>query len=134
MGQTPKFVAAAKPEAFLFENVPGLLEGENQEYFAFLIDSLRHPAADLSYSVLAAVFNAADFGAPQMRSRLFIVGLRERTTRDVSDIFDRIKASAKYDSTRWPTLKTILTREKDAPGWMRWPYGQLRGKKIGRIG
>jgi site-specific DNA-cytosine methylase len=129
MGQTPRFLAAARPEAFVFENVPGLLEGQNEDYFSFLIDSLRHPATDVSYAVMAAVFNAADFGVPQTRSRLFIVGLRDRTHKDLAGIFDKIEHSGMNDRASWRPLSTVLELENDAKGWMRWPYGQLNRER-----
>lgn len=129
MGQTPRFLAAAQPQAFVFENVPGLLEGANREYFSFLIDSLRRPADDLSYAVMAAVFNSADFGVPQSRSRLFIVGLRGGTHKELAMIFDKIEGAAIYDRASWLPLRSILAQENEASGWMRWPYGQLNGER-----
>lgn len=129
MGQTPQFVAAARPEAFVFENVPGLLEGAHQDYFTFLVDSLRRPAEDLSYSVMAAVLNAADFGVPQTRSRLFILGLRRGTHKEIAAIFDKIECSAVCDHASWRPLSTVLTPEDEATGWMGWPYGQINGER-----
>jgi DNA (cytosine-5)-methyltransferase 1 len=72
----PEFVRAVlevRPRAFLMENVPGLAKFE---------DYLRHVLAPLEglYSIgQPTVLNAADFGVPQSRRRLVIVGTRDGT-------------------------------------------------------
>jgi DNA (cytosine-5)-methyltransferase 1 len=62
-----------QPEAFLIENVAGLEAGKARPYFLALLDTLR----GLGYRVYAKVLNAADYGAPQLRRRLFMIGMRE---------------------------------------------------------
>lgn len=71
----PEFLRAVKeiqPVAFLMENVPGLTQGSACVYFDSFVDEIR----DLGYSVACDVLNAADYGVPQKRRRLFVVGLR----------------------------------------------------------
>ena len=71
----PEFIRAveeAEPAAFLLENVPGLALGDNASYFKRLIARF----AGLGYSVTWRIINAADYGVPQKRRRLFVVGLR----------------------------------------------------------
>lgn len=67
-----RVVSEIQPDAVLIENVPGLASGQRRAYFASLIRSLRARRYRVSWSVL----NAADYGVPQNRSRLFIVGSR----------------------------------------------------------
>jgi DNA (cytosine-5)-methyltransferase 1 len=74
----PEFVRAVRevvPRAFLMENVPGLLAADRMDYFSGVIQQLQ----TCGYSVNWKIVNAADFGAPQKRRRLFVVGLRNRT-------------------------------------------------------
>lgn len=61
-----------EPEAFLIENVAGIERGRAQRYFEALLGSLR----DLGYKVHHKTLDAADFGVPQHRRRMFIVGSR----------------------------------------------------------
>jgi DNA (cytosine-5)-methyltransferase 1 len=71
----PEFLRAItemQPDAVLIENVPGLLSGRRRAYFGSLIRSLR----SRRYKVTWLVLNAAEYGVPQKRSRLFIVGSR----------------------------------------------------------
>jgi DNA (cytosine-5)-methyltransferase 1 len=73
----PHFVKALeviRPDAFLMENVPGLAVGSRGAYLAAILNELR----ELGYFVTWRVLNAADYGVPQNRRRLFVVGSRRR--------------------------------------------------------
>jgi DNA (cytosine-5)-methyltransferase 1 len=67
-----RIVSEVQPQAVLIENVPGLISGARRDYFASLIRALR----GRRYSVSWAILNAAEYGVPQKRVRLFIVGSR----------------------------------------------------------
>lgn len=62
-----------QPKAFLLENVPGLLNNEKGETYKTILNILGE---ELKYKVYTAVLNSADFGVPQERKRLYIVGFR----------------------------------------------------------
>lgn len=61
-----------KPSAFLLENVPGLLTIQKGKTFQVIKDSLEQ----INYKVSYKVLDAADFGLPQVRKRVYIVGFR----------------------------------------------------------
>ena len=61
-------VEALRPRAVVFENVPWV---EKSGYFRLLVDGLRK----LGYCVRWAILDAADYGVPQHRKRLILVGL-----------------------------------------------------------
>ncbi len=69
----------AKPRAFLLENVPGLAFNNKSEGLAYLRDRIRtiNRRAGTSYSFHAARLNAAEYGVPQLRERVFVVGHRD---------------------------------------------------------
>ena len=61
------------PSCFVIENVPGLRDLDSGKQVEYVIDRL----AERGYAVHEPkVVNAADFGVPQFRERLFIVGTR----------------------------------------------------------
>ncbi len=62
-----------QPQAFLLENVKQLLTHDNGRTFAIVADQLTQ----LGYTTYHKVLNALDFGVPQKRERIFIVGFRE---------------------------------------------------------
>ncbi|RYX83768.1 DNA cytosine methyltransferase [bacterium] len=66
-------VAECSPNAFLMENVPGLASQKHRDYLELTIEKL----ASLGYNVTYSVLDAADYGVPQHRRRLFIVGIRD---------------------------------------------------------
>jgi DNA (cytosine-5)-methyltransferase 1 len=89
-------VREAKPESFLFENVRNLAGPKFAPYLSWIIENLRRPdeqrrpresrEAHLarlqrstkapSYQVVCQVVNAADYGAPQVRNRVIIIGVQ----------------------------------------------------------
>lgn len=96
----PHAVAAIRqlmPKAFIFENVKGLLRESFADYFQFIILQLTYPEFPLPsedwrtnlealrsmkeykgmrYDVKYKLVNAADYGVPQKRERVIIVGFR----------------------------------------------------------
>ena len=92
-------VAALRPQAFIVENVKGLLRSTFADYFEYVVLRLSHPtvpmreswqehrrelekihtsgrSTGLDYNVVFHLLNAADYGVPQRRERVFIVGFR----------------------------------------------------------
>jgi len=67
-----------KPEMFLLENVRGLLTIQGGETFRIVQKSLR----EIGYNVFYEVLDAQDFGLPQVRKRIIIVGFRDDTGID----------------------------------------------------
>jgi DNA (cytosine-5)-methyltransferase 1 len=95
-------VRALRPKAFIVENVKGLLRESFASYFAYITLQLEFPEIvrdrseswqghlrrlqrqktsgkrdGLTYNVVFQLLNAADFGVPQQRERVFIVGFRD---------------------------------------------------------
>jgi DNA (cytosine-5)-methyltransferase 1 len=67
------FLEVLQPRTFIFENVTGILHlgGTN------MAEVVCKAVADAGYNVRCAVLNAAWFGVPQSRERVFIVGVRK---------------------------------------------------------
>ena len=67
------YVKALEPECFWLENVPGLLTVNGGETFKQVLQALE---AIQPYKVKFYVVEAADYGIPQYRKRVFIIGSR----------------------------------------------------------
>ena len=62
------------PKYFLIENVPGMTAGEEfKKFFQKMIDDFTEAGYTVKYKIL----NAADYGVPQIRRRVIIVGARK---------------------------------------------------------
>lgn len=67
-----------KPKFFLIENVAGIISDKHYNTFHEFISTL----SSAGYRVKYAVLNAADYGVPQTRIRVFIVGVRNDLSID----------------------------------------------------
>jgi DNA (cytosine-5)-methyltransferase 1 len=113
-----KILKAKRPKAFFLENVKGLLNHDRGRTIKVILNTLRN---DLNYYVPdPQVINAKDFGVPQNRERVFIVGFRKDLEIDsfeypratgiqscIADIIEEDPVSVKYYlSTQY--LKTLI--------------------------
>lgn len=95
-------IRSLRPKAFIFENVKGLLRKSFSSYFNYIILQLTYPELTqkknqewfdhlselekihtkgnlkgLKYNIVYRLINAADYGVPQKRERVVIVGIRD---------------------------------------------------------
>lgn len=74
-----------KPKAFLLENVAGLLTHDDGKTFSTIINVLN----DLGYVIEYKVLDASDYGVPQKRERIYIVGFNKKKVRSSDFKFPR---------------------------------------------
>jgi len=67
-----RVIEAKKPKFFLAENVKGLTNLAKGKVFEMILSDF----VGIGYRVVYKVLNAADYGVPQTRQRVFIVGVR----------------------------------------------------------
>jgi len=138
-----------KPKAFLFENVKGLLRKSFSDYFDYIVLRLSFPDCTmpvgmtwrdhlkmlstidfdsydgLKYHVQHKLVNAVDYGVPQNRERVFIVGFRDGipvdwawpspTTgqRTISDAIGHLQSLGTRNA---PRDHVIVTGAREYPG------------------
>ena len=99
-----RIIKQKQPKAFLLENVKGLLSHNKGKTFKTIIEVLKN---DLGYNVFYQVINSKDFGVPQNRERVYIVGFKDNeinfsfptptdSTKVIKDIMEENAVSAKY--------------------------------------
>ena len=69
-----EFVNVLRPKVFLMENVPGILWQRHEEYLKKFYEKGKKTGYSLQSPV---VLDARDFGVPQRRKRVFILGVRK---------------------------------------------------------
>ena len=73
-----RLINEINPKTFIFENVKGLLSHDSGKTWEVLSDEF----SKLGYKVHQEVLNAKDFGIPQNRERLFVVGFNKKRAFD----------------------------------------------------
>jgi DNA (cytosine-5)-methyltransferase 1 len=68
-----KIIDHVRPKAFVFENVRGILSTNGGEDWTDIVNAFKEIGYKLTYRIL----DALDFGAPQQRERMFLVGTRD---------------------------------------------------------
>jgi len=120
-----EIIKKKKPKAFFLENVKGLRSHDKGKTLATILNTLRE---DLDYFVPEPqIINAKEFGVPQNRERIFIVGFRKDlgitefeypkpTKKEVilSDILEEKEVSVKYylSTTYVDTLRRHRARHE----------------------
>lgn len=79
-----RLLAEGRPHFFVIENVPGLLSSHKGRDFQTVIRTL----ADIGYSLGWRVLNSKNFGVPQSRSRVYIVGCYRDRRGPVEILFE----------------------------------------------
>mgnify|MGYP000954520563 CR=1 FL=1 len=105
-----RFASILRPRYLFLENVKGLLNHENGITFETIISTLD----ELGYDVEWQVLNSKDFGVPQNRERVFIIGhLRGECTRR---IFPLSSTSKQVDKHQKLSTNTLTTRYPNSQG------------------
>ena len=76
-----RLVKEIEPKVFIYENVRNLLKHDHEKTW----DTIKKVFDSLGYSYKFEVLNAADYGIPQTRRRLFVVGFRNDLDIDMDD-------------------------------------------------
>lgn len=105
-----------KPKAFVVENVSGMRRADLKHLLANQLRRFRLAGYRVNWKVL----DAKDFGVPQDRLRLFIVGIRS----DLGEVYEFPEPT--YGTSAQP-YNTIRTAIGDMP---EWPEGEFNAEKF----
>ena len=103
-------VATLRPQAFVMENVLGLSRGTWTEYPLWVKGALE----TLGYRVTVMKLNAADYGVPQIRRRIFWAGIRGSSPIGIPAA---THSSDGIFGTRWVTVREALGLPVDRPSY-----------------
>ncbi len=73
-----RLIREINPKAIMLENVKGFLDSKFDEYRNSILKSIE----SLGYKVQIKLLNASDYGVPQLRPRIVIVGIRNDITTE----------------------------------------------------
>lgn len=132
-----RFLNIKKPRAFILENVKHLVHHDHGRTFTVMINSLNN----LGYTVNYRVLNAKDFGVPQNRERIVIVGNNEGKNFDfnklelkpVHSMIDFLDKDGKFEFLE-PSEYTLIPQEKVKRQPSDLIFAGYRNKKIRTVG
>ncbi|MEP6514586.1 DNA cytosine methyltransferase [Microcoleus vaginatus] len=75
-----ELICQQQPDFFLFENVKGLWRTKKHKAF---YDQLKHQLADAGYVFGERLINAIEYGVPQDRERIILIGLRKNLVKNL---------------------------------------------------
>ena len=112
-----RLVNEIKPEVFIYENVYGVLTHDKGSTWK----TMQNVFSELGYYFSWQILDARDFGIPQGRRRLFVVGFKNK------ECFERFSFPEKInlEDCPLPTMQSML-EENMAEGSMQSIEGQLR--------
>lgn len=123
-----RVVKDARPEAFILENVQGLTYRTHQAQFERLLTSL----SELGYNPQWKVLLAADYGVPQLRRRVFVVGRRDGEKFDFPEPTHSgwSEHTRTFDTTKIPHITASqafagLPAPEVDDQWVGGEYGEL---------
>lgn len=110
----------SQPKAFIFENVKGLVDPRNKEALSYILKRIREAGYFADYFVI----NSHDYGVPQNRVRIYIIGFKDKSCFDKFKLpkpsEDKIKLAdilkielSKVEPTEYPKDlfgNTVITR------------------------
>jgi len=99
-----------KPKFFLAENVQGLLFTKHSKSFNNIIKKF----SNLNYEVSFQLLDAVNFGVPQNRKRVFIIGIKKDVKKDfVFPVGDILKNNTTLKNAIWDLKDAIPSKNKN---------------------
>lgn len=69
-----RVIKECKPKVFIYENVKGLVNHDKGKTWEIVQNTFK----DLGYAIYSQILNAKDYGIPQNRERIFIIGFKDK--------------------------------------------------------
>ncbi|ALE17109.1 DNA-cytosine methyltransferase [Altererythrobacter epoxidivorans] len=119
-----------KPKVFIVENVPGLRDLDGGEQLASAIQLLSEAGYTINEPT---VLNAADYGVPQFRERLFVVGSRTNAKFEIPPTKDHVGCGSVLSALPigLPNHETRSHKAGSIERYARLDYGQR--DQLGRV-
>lgn len=119
-----KVLEIVKPKVFLAENVKGLISWEN----GLAIKTIVEDFSKRGYKVSYKLFNTADYGVPQTRERVIIVGIRKDIDTEI-EWANPTHSSYDTNLQPWVTIKQAIEDLEDDEKHMSLPnFGYSKAK------
>lgn len=110
--EVERILREKKPYGFLLENVEGLVTHDREskkEPIGRTLSTIIHSLETMGYHVSWKVLNAKNFGLPQVRNRIYIVGTKKELI-SLDDFKEKSKSFGRIQEKNLPTIDDEFTR------------------------
>lgn len=101
----------SRPDAFIFENVKGLVDPRNKKALSYILDRIKKAGYFANYYVL----NSFDYGVPQNRIRIYIIGFKSKEFADKFKIPKPLDKKIKLADILSDFNEKIIETENEMP-------------------
>lgn len=130
-----------RPQAFVFENVRGILSSKMPDGETTVPQEISHRMQDMGYEMSMHLVCASDYGVPQQRYRVLIVGIDRELGIGAFDfnlmqqvVHDYNIPSKTFGEDEKLLLGSVLRGVHNAPDDVVWPYSKTTQKTVELIG
>ena len=117
-----RIIRERKPTCFIAENVKGILSANRGKAFPLILKEFENSSYHITYDLL----NASDYGVPQKRERVFIIGFKDRK------ILDNFKFPEKTTPKQKVPLSLAILSDNDVPEKYFFSEKAVEGLKRGK--
>jgi len=110
-GTYAELICQMKPDFFLFENVKGLYRTKKHREF---FDSLKSKLIKSGYYLTEKLINSIEFGAPQDRERIILIGFQRKILGDLGFILNGSPIIKNFD---WLKNSTYIAKDIFEKSW-----------------
>jgi len=108
-------IAGLQPTFFVFENVKGILSTEKHR--EYLVEQIRKLSNDYVFDI--KILNSLDFGVPQDRERVIVIGFHKSYLTDIMDVSELNEISKANGCLLDAGMHRKLFTKHE---WFSWPY------------
>ncbi len=119
-----RFAEVIQPKIFLMENVRGLLSSDGGK----IKEAIEAEFDNIGYQVLSKVLCAADFGVPQIRNRIFFLGIRKDIP--IKPSFPAPKFSKDHYQVVGDAINDLLGKENQIPNHVPMKHNSVVEERI----
>ena len=129
-----RFVSVLNPDWFLFENVEGFMRFEKGK----IRNLVKKCFEDLGYQVSDALLTASDYGVPQTRRRVLMLGVKGKSNTCVNRLLSKINEAATHHNPMkpaigkhpWVTLREAFEGIPVTEPWKEWNASEETLKRL----
>lgn len=136
-----KIESNKRPKAFLFENVRGILSSKMSDGETTVPQEIKNRMESLNYNVSMKLVCSSDYGVPQQRYRVLIIGVDKQLGKDSFDFNSLMNVVEKYNIPSTLTGKDeklllgyVLRGVREQDDDVVWDYSATTQKTVELIG